>query len=48
MESAAKYVELMKKFKSEDQEDEALMTELDILWHAALRDKEAAKLVTSV
>jgi len=48
MESAKKYAELMEDFGAEDQKDEELMSELDILWHAAMRSPDAAKIVQEV
>lgn len=46
MESALKYAELMKDYDiNEDYKNAELMCELDILWYAAMRDEEAAKIV---
>lgn len=46
MESAIKYVELMKDYNIDrDHQDEELMCELDILWESATNNKESKKYI---
>lgn len=49
MESAKKYVELMKDYDiNKDYTDAELMCELDILWYAAMQDENAEKMVKNI